>query len=492
MSDAGRLLLELQNVDVALPEQDVLFGITLRIHKGQHTAILGGNGAGKSTLLKLIRGDAWPHFANGGRRIYHFDDEPQESVIGVRERIAIVSAEQQQNYSRQEWNISAGDVIRAGFVDRIYLQEQLTTEQENRVQEVARLLSAAHLLRRSMLTLSVGEARRILVARALVSRPVLLLLDEVCNGLDADSRDQLLAQLSALARSGETTLVQTTHHEKELLPDILQVISLSKGRIVGAGPNEPEAPAIALPMISAPPVSTKPTGAILFSVENADVEIDGAPILHGINWTMRPHENWAILGHNGSGKTTFLKLLHGDVTPVLGGEVHRFDLPPGSSVWDARRLMGYVGNELQASYAYNITGEEAVLSGFFSSIGIYQDITPQQRERAAQVIAQLRIENLAAKRIHHMSYGEFRKLLIARALVGNPRVLLLDEPCNGLDATSRDVILDLLSELASKLLRIVMVTHHEEEIIPQTTHVAVMRAGRMISQTSMGSVLPIS
>src|SRR5512133_1980832 len=160
-------LVTLDRVDVRLAGATILDGVTLAIHRGEGVAVVGASGSGKSTLLRLLRGDLWPHPASAGARLFHGVDGPSESPIGARERFALAAPETQDAYVRHDWDLPVEAVIRSGFSGEIFPPEAATPAQAARVAEVAALLGVGALLERSVLELSRGEGRRVLLARAL-------------------------------------------------------------------------------------------------------------------------------------------------------------------------------------------------------------------------------------------------------------------------------------------------------------------------------------
>jgi molybdate transport system ATP-binding protein len=202
-------------------------------------------------------------------------------------------------------------------------------------------------------------------------------------------------------------------------------------------------------------------------------------VLRNVNWEMRSGEHWAVLGPNGGGKSTFLKLVAGDLQPAWGGLVKRFEFTARDTIWEVKRRIGCVSPELQAAYRADATGADLVGSGFFSSIGRTRKLNARQRRRVADVAQWLGIERLLAVNVSRASYGEVRKLLLARALVHEPELLLCDEPFDGLDAASRHGMAAALERVAGNGTSLLVVTHHAEDLPACTTHVARITAGRI-------------
>ena len=491
------LLVSLDRVDVRLWGRTLLQDLSFALREGESWALLGGNGAGKTTFLKLLRGEVWPHPSSRGRRLYHFPDpDPSESPIGARERIALVSAEAQDAYVRRDWDLSLEDVVRTGLRGGVWLTEPLAPEEERRVEEVLELLGIARLRRERILEVSTGEARRALLARALAPRPRVLLLDEFCNGLDAASRAAVLAVVSEIARGG-TPVVFATHRPEEIVPEVRRAAVLERGRLLEHGPREEvlarwaasatcAEPPTAFETSTATPISAPtstatpaPAAATLFQIERADVLVEGHLALRGLDWTMRQGEHWAVTGPNGAGKTTFLRLLAGEAHPAPGGRIRRLDLGHSPSVWEVKARVGLVAPRLQAEHRLDATGEEVVLSGFFGSVGLGGEPTASQRAAAGRWMDRLGLAQLAGRNVQEISYGELRRLLLARALVHDPGVLLLDEPWNGLDPRARAEMMALVQSLAESGTSLVLVTHHRYEVVPAVNRLLALRQGRV-------------
>ena len=222
------------------------------------------------------------------------------------------------------------------------------------------------------------------------------------------------------------------------------------------------------------------------------VKRGGRLALNDVSLTIADGEHVAILGPNGSGKSTLIKTISQECYPVAQEDAflsifgqHRWN------VSDLRQLMGVVANDLMASCARRITGEEAVLSGFFSSHGLWphQTVTPAMRERSAEVLNLLEARHLAGRRITEMSSGETRRILVARALVHEPRALVFDEPSNSLDLFAQEELRRMMRKLARSGIAILLVTHHLADVIPEIHRVIFMRDGRIVADGAKPELL---
>jgi len=467
----------LDRVDVRLAGATLLEGVSVEVHAGEALGVVGPSGSGKSTLLRLLRGELWPHPGSPGRRLFHGADGASESPIGARDHFALVAPEQQDAYVRHDWDLAAETVIRSGFSDAVFPGEAATPAQARRVREVAELLGIVPLLDRSILELSRGEARRVLLARALAPGPELLLLDEACDGLDAAARAVFLGNVSGIVRGG-TAVVMATHREEELLPEVREVLVLGGGRIV----ERRRWGARALGSRPGPDHGADPgrerSAPVLFSASGVTVRVEGRDVLRGLDFTLREGERVAVVGPNGAGKSTFLRLLAGDEQPARG-EIRRLGLDAHAGAFDLRGRIGLVSPELQARHRFDATGEAVVLSGFHGSIGLADEPTASERAAAAAAMARLGVAHLAARHLLTLSYGELRKLLLARALAPGPRALLLDEPLAGLDAASRAWVLSVVDDACAGGAALVAVTHHEDEVPRGVGRVLRLEGGRL-------------
>ncbi|QNK03727.1 ABC transporter ATP-binding protein [Dyella telluris] len=228
-------LLDIDDASVMRGDRLILDSFSLRIDAGQHTAILGANGAGKSTLVRLITRELYPLARRDGRASMHVFGRERWHVSDLRGLLGIVSPSLQHDCTTDATLEVAEAVLSSFFAaQRLGLNHHVTAAMRERADEALEQAGATHLLGRTMASLSTGEARRVLIARALVHRPRALLLDEPCAGLDMASRRRFLENLRGLARHG-TTLLLVTHHVEEILPEIQQVVLLRDGQLLRQG-----------------------------------------------------------------------------------------------------------------------------------------------------------------------------------------------------------------------------------------------------------------
>jgi len=478
-----------------LQGQPVLDAVSFRWQRGERWALIGPNGSGKTLFMKMLRGDVWPTPTGVERRSYCFDGECTHSVALIKHRIAYLGPERQDKYVRYGWNQTVQQIVTTGLFDEDIPLTEPDERQRERVERLLRRFGLWRLRRRRMLKLSYGQRRLALVARAFASSAQVLLLDEVFNGLDASTRAKLLR---ALERSGRRDWMLSSHRPTELPSTVTHCLRLAAGRVVSCGALLAEFDAVdtAIPASSAPlpmPMTmTSHSAAIpaahlsaghldradtradtdadtqdwLFQIRNAALYRDYRPVLREVNWTVRRGEHWGVLGANGSGKSTLLSLIHGDLHPALGGSIQRRGMPAGTHIEYWKQRVGWVSPELQADHYLAESIAEIVISGRYSSVGLNVPATAEDRETIEPWLRFFGIAALAQRGPRQVSYGQLRLAMLARALVNQPELLLLDEPCTGLDVDMRGHVLGLLQQLAERGVQLVMAVHDLRDLVP--------------------------
>jgi molybdate transport system ATP-binding protein len=475
----GKPLITLEGVTLRKGHAMLLPDTSWEIRTGQNWAILGPNGSGKSILARAVKGDV-PYVRGkmtrhvpeaAGERIGYLSFELQEEILLREERF-----EEARFFSGNK-----GHALTAGEILGLDSEDRAAMDRFEDIMEVRPLLG------RSLRALSNGEIRKILITRALLLSPRLLILDEPFAGLDVLSRKSLAGAITELMAKG-TQMLLVTQRLEEIIPGISHVLLIRGGRVAQAGKrDEVMTPAamkpfsqvgMSLPALSRPiPATgtTKETSAdLLVEMKNITVAYGDLTVLNNLTWTVRSGEKWAVVGPNGSGKSTLLALITGDNLQVYANEVRLFGKKrgEGESIWDIKRRIGLVSPELQLQYRQPVDVRETVLSGFFDSIGLYRKATGEQTALADQWLACIGMDNRAERPFNRLSYGEKRLVLVARAMVKSPELLILDEPCQGLDRSNREMVLALMEGIGQQTTTgLIYVTHHETEMIPCIQHV---------------------
>ncbi|MEO7208801.1 MAG: ATP-binding cassette domain-containing protein [Steroidobacteraceae bacterium] len=475
-----RLAVSLRAAGVRRAGKWVLRGITWHLKPGERWALLGENGAGKTQLLKLLSGDIWPTPTDATVELRSYRaGRHAVDLLDAKQRIAYVGGERQDKYARYGWNPRVRDVLATGLHRTDLLLTPVTRAAAGQVTAMLRACGIERLAARELLSLSYGEKRLALLARALVQQPDWLLLDEVYNGLDAEYRRRIDAVLAAARAKGQSWIA-TAHRAGDVPPGTRSLIELSEGRIqrierlsaaefARLRSRAGESPLQASRRRHGLPGSRAARGPVLLRLSNVDLYVGYRAVLRAVNWQLRRGEHWSVFGANGAGKSSFLKLLYGDLSPASGGRIERVGYPAGTPIFEWKRHVGYVSPELQSRYAMDVELMELVASGRHASIGLAAPMTAADLKCARVWLTFFKLLKVAKRRPRELSYGQLRRALIARAMAAAPKILLLDEPFTGLDPPQRTAMKRLLERLMRRVT-IVAAVHHPEDLPRGMTH----------------------
>lgn len=493
-------LIELSRCSLILEGRAVLDEVSFALRPAERWALVGPNGSGKTLLLKMLRGDVWPTPTGHELRSYRLNGAMSNEPAGSKERIAYVGPERQDKYVRYGWNLTVAQVVTTGLFDEDIPLTRPSRAQRERVARVLRRFGLWGLRQRRILTLSYGQRRLTLVARAFASKAAVLLLDEVFNGLDVRAKKKLRHALEQ-PRSGRAWVL-TSHRPQELPSTVTHVARIEAGKIVDAvaktrplrGPplQARRSQVLRTQSASAPahwPQSLRMDvdrrgregAAWLVRIRGADIYRDYRCVIRKLDWTLSHGEHWAVLGANGSGKSTLLSLIYGDLHPAHGGSVERQGAPFGTRIEEWKRRVGWVSPELQADHYLASSIEEIVVSGRYASVGLDAAPTAADLKAARRWLEFFGIDALRGRGPRQVSYGQMRLALLARAMVNDPQLLLLDEPCTGLDGDMRAQVLAIIERLAQTGTQIVMAVHDKDDIVPAIRNVLTIARGRAIA-----------
>lgn len=498
-------ILTLENVSVRKDQTMALSNVSFELGTGQHWAVIGGNGAGKSTFLSLVRGDIWPT-QNMGRRLYiDTNGKTSLSPIGFREFTTTVSAELIDHYLLLDRVLNGKTLLMTGLHNTPLIYTRPTEQEWERVYELAGTMGVTELLDKPLPECSSGQIKRLFLARAMACNPKVLFLDEYVDALDRPSRLEVMSRIDQMADNGVQILC-ATHRATELPDCINRILLLEKGKVLHTGVrtikgkdclkgscDEPEdvepldntalnpdaiTQTAAMDFSLLPPARKTDEKVPVIALKNAT-----AGIVTHTTLTINKGERWIFTGANGAGKSTLLRMIAGELPAALGGEVRWFGqerIPSGGeykNFWDIKQRIGMVTPRLQTLHRMEIAVQDVVLSGFWQHVGLYKTPTQAMEKIALETLSALGIANLAERNANTLSYGQLRKVIIARALVNSPSLLILDEPFSGLDAPSRKDLRTILNGLADQDLTMILATHHPEETEDWATNKAVIADG---------------
>jgi molybdate transport system ATP-binding protein len=424
----------------------VMFSPRAPLSVGLHL-VVGRNGSGKSTYARGLAA----------------------AVPGAE----LLSSETQQAFYERE--LSEDDSNFQEAVDTGSTVAELLGEGA-RSHPLVSAFGLAPLWERGYRLLSTGESRKLLLLRALLASPPLLVLDEPFDGLDAASRAELAA--AALAAAVEVPVVVVGSFRPRLLPFPAEAIGdvtvVERGTVLLTGDldawrsHDRSAPR----RHGSPPVDAGsfypelPHDRALVDLKNGSVRYGDETVFSGLDFRVLPGEHTLIEGPNGSGKSTLLELLSGDHPQGYSNDLTLFGRRRGSgeTVWDIKKNVGLVSPKLHRDYRVGGSVEDAIISGLYDSIGVYREREPSHRARAQAWLAWLGLGVSLEHPFRELSYGEQRLVLIARAAIKVPPLVLLDEPTTGLDEDNQARLLELIESLCTQHKSTVLfVTHRPDE-----------------------------
>lgn len=478
-------LIELENAAVSLGGRTLLRGVSLQVHAGEALLLTGPNGGGKTTLLRLLSGEVSPL---SGTRRYALNGRPQPSAVQARRTLNVVGPDAEAFYLTRDWAVTVRDVLLAGAEGGSLRLWEPDPAHLARLDEVAALTRLEPLLERDFRTLSHGQRRRALLARALMPRPALLLLDEFTDGLSESARAELGDVLREVHAAGVGVVLAT--HRPEEVPELgwralwVEGGEVAEGRRLKANSRWQMADGeSSLSRRESEPSAFRLPPSALVELHHAQVFRNGLPALGPLTWTWETGQHWLVTGENGSGKSTLLRLIAGEFHPALGGEVRRPFL--ARDVLSERRThIGLVSAEVGIRQRVSLsgrewTGRDVLASAFGGTEGFAAPLTPAQAEAVEALSERLGLGDLLPRPAETLSQGQLRRLLLARAVLPRPRLLLLDEGLDFVDAESRAAFLDLLPKLVAGGTNLMVVAHRASDALAGLTHHLHLEGGRV-------------
>lgn len=464
------MIIACENVSIQLGGRTILDGVSFRIEDQENWAITGDSGSGKSILAKAINHQI---FFRG-----------EVNFIGKDGKILsphIVLIEQQHEfknnsnvsnfYYQQRFNsCDSGDALT--------LEEELTKFSKGISYPIIELLGLNPLLQKPLIQLSNGENKRLQLAKALMQEPELLILDNPFTGLDINGRGLLKDIIRQLIEKGIRIILIAPLSE---IPEYFdKTVVLKQGKLDGIfSAGDLIFPVTALKsskeILSQNQVDTiRKVYALqtfpfneVVRMENVNIAYNGKSILSDINWIISKGERWSVAGPNGAGKSTLLSLITADNPQAYANDIWLFERKRGSgeSIWDIKKNIGYISPELHLYFEKGISVLDAVASGFFDTIGLFRRPTPEQLEKISTWLNILGIADQATRMMHQLSLGQQRLVMLARALVKTPPLLILDEPTQGLDVNQTNNFKSVIEAICLVTdVTLIYVSHYQEDI----------------------------
>lgn len=477
------VVLSIQHITVKHLQQLIFEDLSLQLRAGEHLAIVGASGSGKSALLETIKD------------VFHISDG--EMIFPVLEEIVKIRKEKDPYYSCQRLisyvaarhhfkNLS--NIAEFYFQQRFNasdsedvetVEEYLTNMEVNEGQwTLARVMKRLNLLplkKKHLIKLSNGETKRLLIAAALIKNPKILLLDNPLAGLDVATRSDFNEVLKEIAASGISIIMTTSPEE---IPETITHVAVLEKRKLKSIILRESYDSKKFQMITDQFLDKKLIQELsiaktdeqfntIVGMRNVTIRYGEKIILNSINWHIAQGERWALVGPNGAGKSTLLSLINGDNPQAYANDIVLFDIKRGSgeSIWDIKKKTGFVSPELFQYFPAESTCLQVVESGYSDSLGLFKRSDPEQAQQAMRWLQLFQLETSAGMQFKHVAASTQRLCLLARALIKNPVLLILDEPFQGLDPQQQQQFKKLIDQICeASNLTLIYVSHYAHEI----------------------------
>jgi molybdate transport system ATP-binding protein len=467
------VILQVKDLSVTIQSKIIFENLSFDIEKGKQYAIVGPSGSGKSTVLKCLAGQSF-----------------YKGSIGKKAGVSIVFVEQQHHFKNLSNTSSFYYQQRFNSIDaEDALQVQDYFQSSSYANETLELLGINRIWNKRLIQLSNGENKRVQIAKALLEEPDVLLLDNPFLGLDKEARG-ILNELFDSAASRMLTIILVT--STDLIPpsitNVLELAGDKSWRFTTKENFQPkhslQTPFIKLDknLLDQLVKDQDDDFDVAVKMKNVQVQYSGISILNKINWEVKKRERWSLSGPNGAGKSTLLSLINADNPQAYANEIYLFDKRrgKGESIWDIKKKIGFVSPELHLYFESSISAFNAVASGLFDTIGLFRQLNDEQIITTKNWMRLLHIDHLSNQLLFNLPLGSQRLILLARALVKNPPLLLLDEPAQGLDDDQRKLLKSIIEQICEHAAKtLIYVTHLKEEVPDCVNRFIVLKEGRI-------------
>lgn len=478
----GSLILSVEDLQVTLGGNPVLRDVSFVIRAKEQWAVFGEAGSGKTVLAYTLAG----HHAYQGRIICEQVDvngNPALIVVGQQHRFKDLQ-NQSQFYYQQRYNSFDAEATMTLGQDLDLIQPSHSPVLSKK--ELLNLFQLDLLLEEPLIQLSNGENKRLQIVKAVLQSRGLLVLDEPFTGLDKAGRGLLDDMLTVLAEAGQTLMLLSS---RDHIPKCFNRFArLEKGSFqskknpeeIRIAQSEPRS--VRQKHFPAAIPTDFPAFRYALRMHQVQVRYGDKQVLEGINWEVEKGSRWALTGPNGAGKSTLLSLITADHPQAYANEIYLFDRRRGSgeSIWDIKQKIGFLSPELHLYFDPAATAFSAIASGLFDTIGLFRRLNPQQEEKVAEWLDFLDCTDYTHRPLSSLPLGIQRLILLARAIIKSPPLLILDEPCQGLDkGQTRDTLKLIDQYCESQGAGLIYVSHYQEDFPGCIRHHLKLAAGRI-------------
>ena len=462
--------IEIINGRTKNPEWSLTEPVNFSLDEGEHIAIIGRNGSGKSMLVDMITG-RHPLYPD---MIKYAFEEPYNNIKHITFRDTYGGDNDRTYFLQQRWNQMEIDeetpTVGRKLEEAFLLAGEDTPKRREFQKHIYELFHLDNLLDKYIILLSSGELRKYKLAANLFCKPKVLIIENPFIGLDAETRDQVKELLKMLTEEQDMQIILVLSKMDEIPDFITRVIKLDNLRFVPEIKVKTDFQIEHCPhAIQVQHESTiPPIPQLVIMFNHVTIQYGERTILKDLDWVVLKGEHWALSGQNGSGKSTLLSLVCADNPQSYACNISLFGHQRGSgeSIWDIKKHIGYVSPEMHRSYKQNIPALQIVASGLKDTIGLYFTPTQQEKNQCLEWMDVFGIKHLADRKFLEMSSGEQRLVLLARAFVKSPDLLILDEPLHGLDLCNRNMVKAIVDRYMydDPDRTLIYVTHYENEL----------------------------
>ena len=466
-----------------MPEWRMARPVDFELCDGEHIAIVGPNGGGKSMAVDIITGRHPLVLKNPE---YDFSPSTKELVSDNIKYITFKDSYGSGDgayYLQQRWNqhdIDEATPTVGELLDEAYRLSGSDTEEHRLLRRhLYDLFNMERFLDKYVILLSSGELRKFQLTRTLLSDPRVLIMDNPFIGLDVETREQLKQLLALLSQERALQIIIVLSKVDDIpsfITHVVEVIDMTVGPKLTVSdylsrrkpaPGRVLSDEIEKEIINLPYKDNEYHATEVVSMTDVSIRYGERTILKDLNWTVLNGERWALSGQNGAGKSTLLSLVCADNPQSYACDIALFGNKRGTgeSIWDIKKHIGYVSPEMHRAYKHDIQAIRIVASGLKDSVGLYARPDEREYEICRFWMRVFGIDDLAERTFLKLSSGEQRLVLLARAFVKDPELLILDEPFHGLDNTKRRMVTDIIEAFCRRKNKtMIMVSHYQEEL----------------------------
>jgi len=477
-------IVTITNLTLKYQEKVVLEDLNWTINRGENWVLSGISGSGKSELAKIIAGK---QSTIGEIKINYNENSnllPQtlyvESWYQFKNLEGAANFYYQQRYTSQQ----AKEIITVAAELSLFGQENgLDIHQ---LPPIVEALGFSLLSNSQLIELSSGEHKKLQLIKAIWLRPQLVIIDQPYTGLDSASRKSLNFLLDKIASEGvqfilignDTNLPKSIHQVAEISDGKLMVVDSIQTKPQPITARFEEIPAF----LKETPIYSS---SQIVKMVNVNISYGEKIVLKNINWEVKAGEKWLLQGHNGSGKSTLLSLINGDHPQSYANELYLFGNRRGSgeSIWDIKQHIGLISPEFHWYFDSTSTVWESIASGLYDTVGLFQRIPYSKSNQVDQLIAYFGLTPYKNDPLHTLPLGKQRLALLARTIIKNPELLILDEPCQGLDQQQTIHFNQLVDELCSNGMTLIYVGHFESQLPATITHRLTLNQGEVFTNS---------